>query len=87
MFESRCGVECNSCEKKERGICKGCLMIDKPCWGLCKVKACCEEKGLDHCGKCPYFPCKMLSSMGMEYGFDPLPKLERCKKWAEESKK
>ncbi len=84
MFESRCGVECNSCEKKEQGICQGCLVIDKPCWGKCEVKACCEGRELEHCGKCPEFPCEMLSTMGVKYGFDPKPKLDRCRKWAAE---
>lgn len=85
MFESRCGVECNSCEKKSQGICKGCLNIDKPYWGgECEVKNCCEGRKLNHCGECPEFPCRMLSTMGVEFGFDPLPKVERCRKWAQE---
>ena len=25
MFESRCGVRCNICERKEKVNCKGCL--------------------------------------------------------------
>lgn len=87
MFESRCGVACNSCEKKKKGICKGCLFIEKPFWvGECKVKSCCEKKGLNHCGECSNFPCEMLKNMGKDQGFDPLPKIERCRKWALEGK-
>lgn len=27
------------------------------------------------------FPCEMLSTMGIEEGFDPAPKLAQCRKW------
>lgn len=86
MFESRCGVCCNSCDRKEQVNCKGCLEMKLPFWGgECKVKACCEEKTLDHCGVCPEFPCEMLSTMGVDQGFDPEPKLRQCRSWAEEN--
>lgn len=85
MFESRCGVPCNSCERKEDVHCQGCLQMDKPFWGGdCAVKACCESKSLDHCGVCPDFPCDRLAHMGTEEGFDPEPKLTNCRKWAAE---
>ncbi len=87
MFESRCGVLCNSCERKEMVKCKGCVNIEKPFWGgECGVKACCEDKKLKHCGVCESFPCDMLSSMGKEFGYDPAPRLEALRKWAAESK-
>jgi len=58
-----------------------------PFWGgVCGVKSCCESKGLDHCGECGGFPCEMLSTMGVEEGFDPAPKLEQCRQWACEKK-
>lgn len=45
MFESRCGVCCNSCERKESVKCTGCLKMEKPFWGGdCGVKSCCEGK-------------------------------------------
>ena len=85
MFESRCGVGCNSCERKEAVHCQGCLLMDAPFWGgECAIKACCEGKALDHCGVCPDFPCTMLTQMGLEEGFDPAPKLANCRKWAQE---
>ena len=31
-------------------------------------------------------PVKMLSTMGVEEGFDPAPKLEQCRQWACEKK-
>ena len=33
MFESRCGVCCNSCERKEQVHCKGCTEMKQPFWG------------------------------------------------------
>ena len=87
MYESRCGVPCNSCERKEQVACRGCLNMDKPFWGgVCEVKKCCEEKKLGHCGLCDVFPCDMLSNMGKDQGFDPAPKLERLRIWKEEGK-
>lgn len=79
-------VRCNSCERKEQVHCTGCITMEKPFWGgECQVKFCCEEKTLDHCGVCPDFPCKMLSSMGAAQGFDPAQKLEQCRQWAKET--
>lgn len=83
MFESRCGVYCNNCERKEKVNCSGCINMKKPFWGgECEVKHCCEEKNYNHCGECTVFPCDMLSNMGIEEGFDPAPKIEQCRKWA-----
>jgi hypothetical protein len=86
MFESRCGVCCNSCERKKKVNCNGCLNMLVPFWGgSCGVKTCCEERGYNHCGECNIFPCDMLSNMGRDQGHDPLPKIEQCKKWMKES--
>lgn len=83
MFESRCGVCCNSCERKELVNCRGCLNMEKPFWGgECKVKRCCEDKKLNHCGECEIFPCDVLSNMGKDQGYDPTIKIERCRTWA-----
>ncbi len=85
MFESRCGVRCTQCERKEQVHCTGCLSMAKPFWGgECGVKSCCEDKKLNHCGECPTFPCEMLSTMGVEQGFDPAPKIDQCRKWAKQ---
>lgn len=85
MFESRCGVGCDSCQRKEKVNCKGCVRMESPFWGgECKVKSCCEKKKLDHCGQCVVFPCEMLAEMGKEQGFDPKIKIDQCKKWADE---
>ncbi len=84
MFESRCGVACGSCERKADVDCTGCLTMEKPFWGgNCGVKDCCEGKGLDHCGLCAEFPCEMIATMGVEFGYDPKPRLDNCRKWAE----
>lgn len=85
MYESRCGICCSTCERKDKVNCTGCVNMDKPYWGgQCGVKTCCEKKKIDHCGQCDSFPCEMLSTMGVEFGFDPLPRLEMCKKWISE---
>ena len=85
MYESRCGICCDSCERKEEVHCKGCLNMEKTFWGgVCEVKACCEGKGFNHCGECPEFPCQMCATMGQEMGFDPAPRLEKCREWAKE---
>lgn len=87
MFESRCGVLCASCARKEEVHCKGCPEMPVPFWGgICAVKSCCEAKQLNHCGQCTQFPCEMLCNMGKDQGFDPLPKLQHCRQWAEEEK-
>lgn len=85
MFESRCGVACSSCSRKEEVKCTGCPTMALPFWGSeCGVKSCCEKKGLEHCGQCDSFPCHMAASMGKDMGFDPEPRLALCRKWASE---
>ena len=85
MFESRCGVCCGSCERKEKVNCKGCVEMAAPFWGgVCKVKSCCEDRKYNHCGNCVDFPCEMLANMGKEQGFDPSLKIEQCRRWVEE---
>ena len=59
--------------------------MEKPTWGICEVKMCCEEKNIRFCGECNEFPCEMLSNMGKEYGYDSSIKIEQCKKWMCES--
>lgn len=82
MFESRCGVRCSICERKEQVRCKECINMDTPFWGgNCEVKSCCEQKKLNHCGECDIFPCDMLANMGKEQCFDPTIKIEQCRKW------
>lgn len=82
MFESRCGVCCSICERKDSVKCSECINMSIPFWGgECRVKTCCEKKEYNHCGECSQFPCEMLSNMGKEQGFDPLPKIEQCRKW------
>lgn len=88
MYSSRCGVRCDVCERRAKGICKGCTMMQKPFWGgVCEVKSCVEGKKHDHCGQCESFPCTMLSTMGVEQGFDPQIKIAQCRLWCEEERK
>lgn len=82
MIESRCGIVCSECKYKEQMNCKGCVHIDKPFWGDCQIKSCCEGKGLLNCGKCNEFPCEVLKkfSYDKEQGDDG-KRIEQCKKW------
>lgn len=85
MYESRCGICCNTCDGRESAQCSGCLNMPKPFWGGdCPVKSCCEKREHLHCGVCPEYPCKELVSMGMEDGYDPRPRIDQLKKWADE---
>ena len=59
MFESRCGVCCNQCERKEAVRCTGCATMEKPFWGgECGVKSCCEAKGLNTAENVLIFPVR-----------------------------
>lgn len=85
MFESRCGVACGACRRKEQVHCTGCCSMAAPFWGApCAVKSCCEGKKLDHCGRCPSFPCELVAHMGEDKGFDPAPRLALLCAWREE---
>lgn len=83
MMESRCGLLCSACQYREQTGCKGCITIEKPFWGeSCPVKACCEAKGLGHCGLCPDFPCALLTqfSYDKEQGDDG-KRIGQCRLW------
>ena len=85
MYQSRCGICCDECERKESVHCTGCIHMELPFWGgQCGVKSCCESKQLHHCGECDEFPCKMCADMGKDMGFDPAPRLQKCKEWRKE---
>ena len=82
MIESRCGIVCSACTYREASGCTGCATIEKPFWGDCPVKTCCEQKSLSHCGLCGDFPCETLSSFAYdkEHGDDG-KRIEQCRKW------
>lgn len=85
MVESRCGLLCKDCGYRETMGCKGCAAIKKPFWGeACPVKACCENKGHEHCGLCESFPCALLNqfSFDKEEG-DNGRRIEQCREWKE----
>lgn len=82
MVESRCGILCKECEFQEKAGCKGCIHIDKPFWGTCDVKVCCDSNGLEHCGQCTDFPCEVAKNYAYdECQGDDGKRLEQCKKW------
>lgn len=88
--DSRCGIRCSQADcKKEYGFdCRGCAReLDAP-WGHCKIKACCEEKGLLHCGECPDFPCEELNAFAYdtENGDGTGERLGVCRCWQKETR-
>lgn len=88
--DSRCGLHCTGCEYKVSCGCKGCIETNgQPFHGECPVAACCQSKGLVHCGECEDIPCELL----MRYSYDPeqgdSPKgarINQCIKWARDSR-
>lgn len=63
---SRCGIDCSSCKYKEILGCKGCANLDRPFWGECEVKNCCEDRGFATCGQCYKCPCDVLTEMASD---------------------
>ena len=83
MIESRCGLLCSECEYREQTGCAGCVQMDKPFWAdACPVKSCCEDKGLEHCGLCGEFPCRLLHDFAYdaEQG-DSGQRIVQCRAW------
>ena len=64
---SRCGIDCSSCKYKEILGCKGCANLDRPFWGECEVKNCCEDRGFETCGQCHKCPCDVLTEMAKPF--------------------
>jgi len=50
------------------------------------VKGCCENRGHEHCGQCPEFPCNLLNEFAYdkEQGDDG-KRIETCRRWYVES--
>lgn len=84
MVESRCGILCKECEYRDKMNCASCIHIDKPFWGdSCPVKSCCENKGLEHCGKCSGFPCDLLNQFAYDkQQGDNGKRIEQCRAWS-----
>lgn len=67
-FMGRCGIDCGSCEYREKTNCPGCQAAEgKMFWGECAVAKCCISRNLEHCGPCQDFPCVTLN----EYSYHP----------------
>ena len=83
-MKSRCGIVCDTkiCKEAFNVDCPGCTNMEKPFWGECEVKICCESKELEHCGHCENFPCEVLN----KYAYDPEQgdngaRILQCKEW------
>ncbi len=85
MLESRCGILCSECSYREEMNCGGCVHINTPFWGRCKVKICCESKNINNCGKCKSFPCDKLKQFAYDKTQgDNGKRIEQCKRWNRE---
>ena len=57
---SPCGLYCGECLYFPKR-CIGCVPTNgQPIWGKCPTYACTVEKGVEHCGQCRGFPCKIF---------------------------
>lgn len=45
-----CGLYCGACRKFLTDKCPGCRLNEKASW--CKIRKCCQEKGIDNCAQC-----------------------------------
>ena len=60
-----CGLYCGACPSFQKGTCLGSRSEDKKQnrkskWG-CKIRICCLEKEIEHCGQCRDFPCLTIN--------------------------
>ena len=88
-IDTRCGLHCAACEYKESHNCGGCIETNgEPFHGKCPVAACCQDKGLLHCGECDVIPCAALyaySYLDREHGDKPQgARVQVCRNWAAE---
>jgi len=83
MIESKCGLKCSECSYREPCNCNGCAGNENPFWGECRLKKCCVNNDLDHCGNCKSFPCSVMNEFSYddEHGDDGA-RIEQCKNWA-----
>jgi hypothetical protein len=62
---ARCGMYCGFCaiyKGKSDAQCDGCYTKEgQQFWGECKIYACCEEHGVEHCGLCDDLPCEFFA--------------------------
>ncbi|MGN0585911.1 MAG: DUF3795 domain-containing protein [Oscillospiraceae bacterium] len=88
MQMSRCGLDCESCPRREEYGCDGCTEITDGYWGSkCEIKQCCENKRLEHCGLCREFPCEVLREFCYDEEFgDDGERLLNCKRRADEAR-
>lgn len=87
MADSRCGLRCTGCRWKDSHGCGGCIAtMGRPFHGECPVAACCQNKGLAHCGRCDVMPCEKLyaySYLDAEHGDRPQgARVQACREWA-----
>lgn len=64
-FAAACGEYCRSCGPVSAGTCRGCAyqLGMTPAGEECRIYVCAvAQRGLEHCGLCPDFPCPLFRS-------------------------
>ena len=66
-----CGINCMACYmhlgKKPCAGCKAESSKRNNYCSRCKIRNCCEEKGLFYCFECAEFPCKLMKNIDKRY--------------------
>ena len=86
LITAYCGLRCNACDWREPCHCNGCVSTKGYAFHCknepCPVAACVINKGIEFCGMCDEFPCKVLQdySCDKEHGDNPPgARIETCR--------
>ncbi len=65
-----CGIACEACPRRQRGLCpngdSGCRPKDNP---FCAVASCAFRKGAALCFECAEFPCETTKNGPVAFGY------------------
>lgn len=61
-----CGVDCSVCTDFLEGKCPDCRSSIWPEGDPCAPIACCRNRGIEVCGECGDFPCRMMAEFYKE---------------------
>ena len=56
-----CGVDCAACPDFLSGQCPDCRQSEWPDGDPCMPITCCQQKGMESCGRCDVFPCRDMA--------------------------
>ncbi len=63
---AKCGMDCTACRFAEENDCPGCMQGKVFEDEQCEIYDCCTQKGCEHCGMCPDFPCDDLKDISYD---------------------